>query len=226
MVVFLFSSYILRTENPLITSEIHMKKKKENWDTLNTILDSIWEMLKRGSEHFHDPFHWPILGTTGKEGCRMRCVILRRFILPDRVLVCHTDSRAGKVHEITDSDKVSWLFYHPKKMIQLRISGTARLHKDDQFADEQWSSSGLTSRLNYCAIQPPGTVIEKPSSGLPDFLLNKVPNILESERGRKNFMAISSTINSMDWLLLSILGNRRARFDWDNERLSASWLIP
>ena len=204
----------------------HMKRKKENWETLDSVLESVWEMLKRGTNRFNDPFHWPVLGTNGINGCRMRCVILRRLILPERLLVCHTDSRAFKVQEISDSDNVGWLFYHPKKMVQLRISGKAKLHSDDQFADEQWAASGLTSRLNYCATQPPGTKVDKPSSGLPDFLINKVPILIESTRGRKNFMAISSTIDSVDWLLLSVLGNRRARFDWDNETLSGTWLIP
>jgi pyridoxamine 5'-phosphate oxidase len=212
--------------NYFINPGNYMKRKKENWETLDTVLESIWAMLKKGSSRFNDPFHWPVLGTIKKDGCQMRCVILRQLILPERILVCHTDSRALKVREISDSDNVSWLFYNPKKMVQLRISGKAKLHRDDQFADEQWAASGLTSRLNYCATQPPGTEVDKPSSGLPDFLKNKVPTLIESARGRKNFMAISTSIDSMDWLLLSILGNRRARFEWDNEKVNATWLIP
>jgi hypothetical protein len=146
--------------------------------------------------------------------------------LPDRILVCHTDARAPKALEISHSSKISWLFYHPKKDIQLRITGQAELHTDDPFADDQWAASRVTSRLNYCATQPPGTVVDKPSSGLPDFLLNKAPTLLESEKGRKNFMTITCTIDSIDWLRLSITGNRRARFEWENDELKAEWLIP
>jgi len=203
-----------------------MKKRKGKWDTFDGILNEVWKMLARGVTHFNDPFHWPVLGTTGKDGCSLRTVILRQFILPERILVCHTDARAGKVQEIGDSAEVSWLFYHPKKKVQLRVSGHAKLHTDDRFADEQWTATGITSRLNYCATQPPGTPIEKPSSGLPDFLLNKVPNLLESERGRKNFMAIACRIDSIDWLILRALGNLRALFEWDENRLNATWLIP
>lgn len=200
--------------------------KKRTWDSFDDILNEIWKMLERGVSRFNDPFHWPVLGTTGKDGCRLRTVIFRQFILPDRILVCHTDARAPKAREICHSSNVSWLFYHPKKNVQLRISGKAELHTDDPFADDQWAASKITSRLNYSAIEPPGTPVHKPSSGLPDFLLNKIPTLLESEKARKNFMAISCRIDSIDWLILSVLGNRRARFDWDENGLSATWLIP
>ena len=113
-----------------------------------------------------------------------------------------------------------------KKKVQLRISGHATLHADDQFANEQWAAAKATSRLNYCAVEPPGTCIELPSSGLPDFLQNKVPTLLNTERGRKNFTVISGQIKSLDWLQLSILGNRRARFEWTPTGLAATWLIP
>lgn len=203
-----------------------MKKRKGKWDTPDRILNEVWTMLKRGATHFNDPLHFPVLGTTGKKGCSLRTVILRQLILPDRILVCHTDSRAPKAQEIGDSDHVSWLFYHPKKMIQLRISGKTTLHAADQFADDQWAATNITSRINYCATNPPSSPVDEPSSGLPDFLFNKIPTLLESERGRKNFMAIACRIDSLDWLILRPLGHRRARFDWDENRLNATWLIP
>ena len=203
-----------------------MKKRIGKWDTLDGILNEVWAMLKRGVTHVRDPFHWPVLGTTGKDGSSLRTVILRQFLLPQRVLICYTDARADKVQEMLNSANVGWLFYHPKKKVQLRVSGQASLHADDPFADEQWAAGRLTSRLNYCATQPPGTPIDRPSSGLPDFLLNKVPTLLETEKGRRNFMAIACQIDSLDWLILSVLGNRRARFDWDENGLHATWLIP
>lgn len=203
-----------------------MRKKKAQWDALDGILEDVWKMLDRGVTHFNDPFHWPVLGTTASNGSSLRTVILRRFIAPDRVLVCHTDARAEKVREIKQFSNVSWLFYHPKRKVQLRISGPATLHSDDQLADEQWHATKLTSRLNYCAAEAPGTAVEKPSSGLPEFLLKNVPTLLESQHGRNNFMAIACRFESMDWLRLSTLGNRRARFDWDEEGLNAKWLIP
>jgi hypothetical protein len=203
-----------------------MKIKKSKWHTLEGVLQEVWNMLDRGVTRFNDPFHWPVLGTTAKEGCRLRTVILRQFILPERILVCHTDARADKVREISEYARVAWLFYHPKRKVQLRLSGPATLHADDHFAENQWAVTRLTSRLNYCAVESPGTPVEKPSSGLPEFLRHKAPTLLESEKGRKNFMVIAARIESMDWLVLKPFGNRRARFNWDKNGLQAQWLIP
>ena len=183
-------------------------------------------MLEQGVSRFNDPFHWPVLGTTAKDGSSLRTVILRQFIWPERILVCHTDARADKVKEISNFTNVSWLFYHPKKKVQLRISGPATLHVDDQFADWQWANTKITSRLNYCAGEPPGTPIDRPSSGLPDFLRHRAPILLDVEGSRKNFMVVAGRIDSMDWLILKVLGNRRARFAWDEKGLKAEWLIP
>jgi hypothetical protein len=40
------------------------------------------------------------------------------------------------------------------------------------------------------------------------------------------FAAIACRIDSMDFLVLRILGNRRARFDWNETGMNAKWLIP
>ena len=203
-----------------------MKRSKEKWNTLDGVLKEIWKMLERGAARYNDPFHWPVLGTTGPNGIGMRSVILREFSSSERRLVCHTDARAAKVRDISNSARVSWLFYHPKKKVQLRISGMAALHSDDPFADRQWAAAGISSRLNYGTVDPPGTPVERPSSGLPDFLLKKAPSLLETEKNRKNFMVIACRIESIDWLVLQVLGNRRARFDWDENGLKATWLVP
>jgi len=201
-------------------------KRNEKWNTLDDILNSIWTMLKRGVTDFTDPFHWPVLGTAGSSGCKMRTMILRQVVVSERMLVCHTDARSPKVEAIRSNPAISWLLYHPEKRVQLRLSGQATLHADDRFADEQWRNTRITSRINYCAVEPPGTPVGKPSSGLPDFLKNKVPTLLESERGRKYFMAIACRIDSIDWLKLQLTGNRRARFDWDESGVHARWLVP
>jgi hypothetical protein len=58
-------------------------------------------------------------------------------------------------------------------------------------------------------------------------LLNKVPTVLNTQKGRKYFTSIASQIQSIDWLELRIVGNRRALFTWDDEDcLSVTWLIP
>jgi hypothetical protein len=204
-----------------------MKKRKARLETLDGILANAWEMLQRGAGRSDDPFHWPVLGNAGQQGCNLRTVILRQVLVTERMLVCHTDARAPKADEIRASGNVAWLFYHPREKVQLRIYGEATLHGVDSFADEQWAATGVTSRLNYAATRPPGTPVDRPTSGLSDILRKKVPTLLESETARPNFMVIACHIEAMDWLRLSLLGNRRARFTWDAEdALRASWLVP
>ena len=203
-----------------------MRRKKAAEETLDIVLSEIWKMLEQGASHFNDPFHWPVLGTAGEHGVSLRTVILRQVLQPERILVCYTDARAPKARQILDFSKVSWLFYHPKKKIQLRISGEAELHTDDEFADKRWARTRAPSRLDYNTGQPPGTPVDRPSSGLPDFLRDKVPSLLDSEKGRANFMVIACQIDTIDWLQLKITGHRRARFHWDQHGLQSTWLIP
>jgi hypothetical protein len=33
-------------------------------------------------------------------------------------------------------------------------------------------------------------------------------------------------VHALDWLRLDAKGHRRAKFEWENEQLSASWAIP
>jgi hypothetical protein len=203
-----------------------MVKKQEKWDTLDGVLEGIWKMLDRGVSNYRDPCHWPVLGTAGSKGPELRCVILRGFSRSERILLCHTDARAAKVREIARRSKVSWLFFHPEKKVQLRITGHATLHADDDFADHQWAASRLSSRLNYCATKPPGTPIGSPSPGWPDFLFHKAATLLDTEKGRQHFAVISCRIDAIDWLVLRLSGNRRAHFEWDEAGLHAEWLVP
>jgi len=200
--------------------------RKEDWTTLESVLDGSLQMLTRGAGRFNDPFHWPALGTSGEEGSSLRTVILRHFQLPERVLVCYTDARAAKVRDISRCSRISWLFYHPKKRVQLRVSGHATLHSDDEVAETYWAETRAPNRINYATAEPPGTSVSRPSSGLSDFLKDKALSLLASEKGRSNFMVISGRIESLDWLILDPLGNRRARFDWEADGMRATWSVP
>jgi len=200
--------------------------KKDNISTLDDVLESSWRSLHEGVRNFRDPFHQSTLTTMEGNKPQVRIVILREFSEKDRTLICHCDARGSKVLQIRENPNVSWLFYHPEKWLQLRLSGTASVHTDDQTAESQWEKVGLTHRINYCAETPPGSPTEKPASGIPDFIREKAPKWLDAPEARKNFAAIVCRFDEMDWLLLKLTGHIRAKFSWKDDRMDASWVIP
>jgi len=200
--------------------------KRENISTLDDVLKSSWGILHNGVRNFRHPFHRPTLATMDGSKPQVRTVILRGFSEKDRTLRCNCDARSPKVSQIQDNPNVSWLFYHPEKWIQLRLSGTASVHTDDKTAESQWEKVRLTNRINYCAEIPPGSPTEKPTSGLPGFLREKAPKLLDHPEARKNFAAIICRFDQMDWLLLKLTGHIRAKFYWEDNRMNASWVIP
>lgn len=61
-----------------------MEIGNEKSDSLDGILHNIWFMLEQGATHSDDPFHLPVLGTTAKEGCSLRTVILMKGAINQR----------------------------------------------------------------------------------------------------------------------------------------------
>jgi hypothetical protein len=200
--------------------------KKENISTLDDVLNSSWRILHHGVRNFRHPFHRPTLATMDENKPEMRTVILRGFSENDRTLICYCDARTPKVSQIRGNSNVSWLFYHPEKCIQLRLSGTASVHNNDKTAESQWKKVRLTSRINYSSGTPPGSPTEKPTLDPSSFLRDKAPKLLDHPQARKNFAVIVCRFDQMDWLLLKLTGHIRAKFHWDDNRIDASWVIP
>lgn len=193
---------------------------------LASILNDVWVMLARGTRKTQDPFRIPVMGTSRHGECRQRAVILRRVDRHSRLLICHSDVRADKIEEIRESPSVSWLFYNPKKKIQVRAEGRGTVHTVDEVADREWASTTLFNRLHYLG-EAPGQVKEFPSSGLPAFLKGRAPTEEESRGGRENFAVISTTVERLDWLELGLFGHQRALFIWtERGGCTANWITP
>jgi len=201
-------------------------RKKEHIPTLDEVIKSSWKLLHEGVRNFRSPFHHAALTTIDDNKPQVRVVILREFSEKDRTLICHCDARGPKVLQSRDNPKVSWLFYDPKKWLQLRLSGQASVHTDDNIADSQWKKVSLPHRINYCAQIPPGSSTERPTSGLPDFLRDKTSKLFDGSLSRPNFAVIVCKFDEMDWLLLRLTGHIRAKFHWRHDGTDASWVIP
>ena len=71
---------------------------------------------------------------------------------------------------------------------------------------------------------PPGTISNKPTSGMISKLEDFDYTMEQSEEGYKNFTVIQCKVKLIEWLYLAAKGHRRARFNLENNK--NTWLIP
>lgn len=195
---------------------------------LHTVLENVWHLLDKGVRDRRHGFHLPCLATWNPDfGPTARHVVLRGLDRKHRLLRFHTDARSGKAAEIAAEPRVALTFYDPGEETQVRAQAHAELHRSDAAAEAAWQKTRLFSRRCYLAQQAPGTPTEVPTAGLPFGLVDRSPTAEESEAGRANFAIVLCRIESLDWMYLSHMGHRRARFAWTAEgEVDARWLQP
>ncbi len=191
------------------------------------ILKKIWKNLDLGTLEREHPFHTPVFSTVAN-GCvpNLRVVVLRRFWRKPPLLAFHTHTGSPKIKELQNNPNVYWLFYHPTEKLQVRIKGKARVHTADDLAEEQWLATEFFSRRCYIG-EAPTEPSKKPTSGLPEDLLDRAPTREESEAGRANFAVVTSTVEQIDCLEMNVRGHRRSLFVWNETgELETRWLTP
>ncbi|CAN5452870.1 flavin-binding protein [soil metagenome] len=206
-----------------------MKDSENIWEKTvshGEILKKIWKQLDLGTLDRKHPFHQPIFGTICDREPRLRMVVLRRFWRRTPTLAFHSHIGSPKIPQITSNPNVYWLFYHPLEKLQIRIKGMATIHTTGDLHEEQWFATELFSRRCYVG-EAPSQISPKPTSGLPDDLIERQPTAEESERGKANFTVISSTIAEIDCLEMNVRGHRRSLFRWhESGELETRWLTP
>ena len=191
------------------------------------ILKKIWKNLDLGTLERDHPFHTPVFSTVAN-GCvpNLRVVVLRRFWRKPPCLGFHTHTGSPKIKELENNSNVYWLFYHITERMQVRVKGKATIHTNDDLAEEQWLATEFFSRRCYVGDAPTQTS-KKPTSGLPEDLLDRAPTREESEAGRANFAVVTSTVEQIDCLEMNVRGHRRSLFVWNETgELETKWLTP
>lgn len=190
------------------------------------ILKRIWKNLDLGTLQRKHPFHLPVFGSVCDQEPSLRIVVLRRFWRRPPMLAFHAHIGSPKIEHLKANPNVYWLFFHPEDRFQVRIKGKATLHTNDALADEQWLTTELFSRRCYVG-EPPTQESKKPTSGLPEDLIDREPTHEESEEGRSNFVVVTSTIEEIDCLEMNVKGHRRSLFKWNESgELETKWLTP
>lgn len=195
-----------------------------NLESLETL---VWQRLVTACSNYKDVLHNPVVANVNEHGVNLRTLVVRKVWQDKKQLAFNTDIRSGKWQEIQQQNKISWLFYDDVQKVQIRLGGTATLHKNDAAADAAWAASSPSSRKIYLCNPGPSSISVTATSGLPAALEGNIPTLQESEAGRKNFGTIITTINWMEWLWLNSAGHRRAGFTYNEAgNFSADWLIP
>lgn len=189
------------------------------------ILKKVWKHLDLGVLESKHPFHTPVFGTVCDRRPEMRVVVLRRFWRRPPALAFHAHAGSPKLDQIRANPSATWLFYHPQKNFQARISGIAEIHLEDDLADEQWLATSLFARRCYIG-KAPSEESKKPTHGLPKEIVEREPTAEECKAGRENFAVISTKILTVDVMELDVKGHRRSLFDWTNGELETRWLTP
>jgi hypothetical protein len=189
-------------------------------DDLTGSLAHAWAMLVRGAADRRHAFHTPSVATIGTDGApRVRTVVLRGAEPAARTLRFHTDARSAKAAELAADPRIAIHAYDAGAKLQLRLEGTATLHRDDQVADAAWAATRPFSRACYRVATAPGTAADDPIAALIE--------AGEGEQaGREAFVAVRVTVSRLEMLHLAASGHRRSAFDWRGGALAATWLVP
>ena len=196
-------------------------------NTLDAVLADIWMRLVRGGADRRSAFHTPVVASVDADGLpQQRVMVLRKCIEAEAVMRFHTDLRSAKVSEIEVGGRISVLGYDAAAKIQIRASGFATVTGAGDAADAAWVASSPSSRRCYLTRYAPGSVADKPISGLPISLENRVPERSETEAGRANFAVLTVKLDRLEWLYLAHDGHVRARFAAHEGTWAGEWLIP
>ena len=185
----------------------------------------IWELLSTAVKDRSSEFRTPVFICGDDKDLDGRVVVLRKADSEKNIIQFHSDIRSSKINKIKKNPSCSILFYGKEEKIQLRLKINCEINYKNEITKESWKKTGHVSRKCYLVKDSPGTISQKPTSGLNekfnDFDFTKE----ESEEGYKNFCVIKCKIQSIEWLYLAAKGHRRAliKLGKTNE---FNWLIP
>tara|TARA_A100001011_G_scaffold34427_1_gene32818 strand:- start:6121 stop:6729 length:609 start_codon:yes stop_codon:yes gene_type:complete len=195
------------------------------YENPNEIEKKIWQLLTDAVKDRSSEFRTPVFICGDEKDLDGRVVVLRKADQQDNFIQYHSDIRSSKIKKIKKNPSCSILFYGKEEKIQLRVKTNCEINYDNDITKESWIKTGHISRKCYLVSNGPGTVSDKPTSGLDNKFDNFDFTKEESEAGYKNFCVIKCRIKSIEWLYLAAKGHRRLLINFEAEK-KFNWLIP
>lgn len=178
----------------------------------NNILQGIKNELVNGSSKKEHPYRFFTIGTQNGNTVRLRTVVLRK-VFPNFKLLFYTDKRSQKVADIKKQKKISILFYHPKKKLQLRMDGEANIISDTVKIEELWKNISAASRKDYTTLKAPGEHI-------------KAPEHLEFDASVNHFCPIEIEPQQIEFLRLGKPHHTRISYHLVENEWKGQFLVP
>ncbi len=202
-----------------------MPEEVSYYENFKEIEKKVWALLNNAVKDRSSEFRTPVFICGDDKDLDGRVVVLRKAESEKSFLQFHSDIRSSKIEKIKKNPNCAILFYGKEEKIQLRLKVNCEINYKNEITKTSWEKTGHVSRKCYLVNSGPGTVSEKPTSGLVgkfnDFDFTKE----ESEQGYKNFCVIKCKIKSIEWLYLAAKGHRRALINLNGNK-KFSWLVP
>ncbi|GGE39082.1 pyridoxamine 5'-phosphate oxidase family protein [Psychroflexus planctonicus] len=128
---------------------------------LNDILQEAKQEIKFGYLKKKHPFRYPSLASLTKDFPNQRTVVLRDTTT-DFELIFYTDERSNKIEDFIHNPNASVLFYHPKKLLQIKVMGKMKIVTSGKVYEEYWSKIQGKSRKDFITEKAPGTQLKNP----------------------------------------------------------------
>ena len=194
------------------------------YESLEEIQKKLWSMLDDAVVNRNSPFRIPVFICADQNDVDGRIVVLRKSDKNNSLLQFHTDLRSQKVVILKKNKNASLIFYDKEEKIQLRVKVICEVNNQDPVSAESWKKTQHISRRCYLTDNAPGSVSERPTSGMISKLEDFDYTMEQSEKGYENFTVIKCEIKSIEWLYLAAKGHRRAIFDFEKNK--NNWLVP
>ncbi|WP_282051153.1 pyridoxamine 5'-phosphate oxidase family protein [Maribacter aquivivus] len=180
---------------------------------INSFFEELSTEIHNGVTERGHPFRFITMATVGNETvARLRTVVLRE-VRDDLGLTIYTDGRTEKMKHIADNNQVSFLLYHPEKMLQIKVEGTAQIITNKDRLNTTWQNIQPNSRKDYITQISPGSSI-------------KNPDHVEYIENENYFTIIDIITSKIEYLKLQRPNHIRALFTKIDDKWNGKFLVP
>ena len=181
------------------------------------LVTRLWQELTRAPHDRHHEWRTPVLATQGSDqtGPQARTVVLRHADASFWALRVYTDARSPKCLELMAQPLAQLIFWSKRLNWQLRVSALATVEFEGEQVDAAWERIRQShASADYLSALPPGHVRSS--------IKASAENTADSLQGH-HLAILNFKVSSMDWLVLSKDGHRRARL---TPAGVLEWLVP